>query len=127
MLGDPGCEMRMTLKAELQAIADAYVAAYRVGDAAGCAADFTEDGVLYSAFAPPAIGRAAIAELHVAWTVGGEGKTLTIVDASGSGDVAFARADFAEGRETSEGHALWACIRAPGGPWRIRFCSLTTA
>lgn len=117
----------MTLTEELQAMCDAYVVAYRVGDTAGCAAGFTEDGILYSAFAPPAIGRAAIAALHAEWTVGGEGKTLTIVDANGSGDIAFARADFAEGRETSEGHALWACIREPGGPWRIRFCSLTAA
>lgn len=117
----------MTLKDELQAMGDSYVAAYRVGDTARCAAVFTEDGVLYSAIAPPAIGRAAIAALHAEWTVGGEGKTLTVVDASGSGDVAFARAVFAEERETSEGHAVWACTRVPGGPWRVRFCSLTSA
>lgn len=117
----------MTLRQDLQAMADAYVAAYRVGDAAGCTAVFTEDAVLYSAFAPPALGQAAIAALHAEWTVGGEEKTLTVVDADGSGDVAFARADFAEGRGTSEGHALWACVRVPGGPWRVRFCSLTAA
>ena len=117
----------MTLKDELQAMGDAYVAAYRVDDPAGCAAVFSEDGILFSAFAPPAIGCAAIAALHAEWTVGGENKTLTVVDASGSGDVAFARVDFAEGRGTSEGHALWACVRATGGPWRARFCSLTAA
>ena len=120
-------ERYITLLEELQAMGDDYAAAYRNGDAAGCAAVFTDDGVLYSAFAPPAMGRAAIAALHVEWTVAGEGKTLTVVDANGSGDVAFARADFAEGRGPSEGHALWACTRAPGGPWRIRFCSLTAA
>ncbi len=117
----------MTLLKDLQAISDAYVAAYRAGDTAGCAAVFTEDGILYSAFAPPAIGRAAIATLHKEWTVGSAGKTLTVVDANGSGDIAFARANFAEEHQTSEGHALWACIRVPGGPWRIRFCSLTAA
>lgn len=117
----------MTIKGELQAMSDDYVAAYRAGDAAGCAAVFTDDGILYSAFAPPAFGRAAIATLHAEWTIGGEGKILTVVDASGSGDVAFARADFAEGRGTSEGHSLFACVRAPGGPWRVRFCSLTAA
>lgn len=117
----------MTFRDELQAMGDTYGAAYRVGDTAGCAAVFTEDGILYSAFTPPAIGRTAIATLHEDWTKGGEGKTLTVVDASGSGDVAFARADFAEGRGTSEGHALWACVRATGGPWRVPFCSLTAA
>lgn len=117
----------MTLQEELQALSDAYVAAYRIGDAAGCAAAFTEDGVLYSALASPAIGRAAIAALHDDWTVGGDGKTLTVVEAVGSGDVAWARADFAEGRETAEGHALWACVRAAGGRWQIKVCSLTAA
>jgi ketosteroid isomerase-like protein len=117
----------MTLRDELQAMGDAYVTAYRSGDTAGCAAVFTPDGVLYSAFAPPAIGRPAIAALHGLWTEGGEGKTLTVVEAAGSGDIAWARADFAEKGETTEGHALWACIRLPGGPWQVRICSLTAA
>jgi ketosteroid isomerase-like protein len=117
----------MALIDELQAMGDDYVSAYRTGDLAGCAAVFTMDAILYSAFAPPAVGHAAIAALHEIWTKGGEGKTLTVADAGGSGDIAWARADFAEGRETTEGHALWACVRVPGGPWRIRICSLTAA
>lgn len=117
----------MALRDELQAMSDAYVVAYRKGDTAGCAAVFTPDGILYSAFAEPAIGRPAIAALHEGWTEGGEGKTLTIVEAAGSGDIAWARAAFAERRDTAEGHALWACVRDPGGPWRIKVCSLTAA
>jgi ketosteroid isomerase-like protein len=117
----------MMLRDELQAMGDAYVTAYRSGDTVGCAAVFTPDGVLYSAFAPPAIGRPAIAALHELWTDGGAGKTLTVVEAAGSGDIAWARADFAEKGETTEGHALWACVRDPGGPWQVRVCSLTAA
>jgi hypothetical protein len=37
----------MALKSELQAMSDAYVAAYRVADAAGFAAVFTDDALLY--------------------------------------------------------------------------------
>jgi len=117
----------MPLKDELQALSDIYVAAYRKGDASGCAAVFTPDGILYSAFAPVAVGRAAIAQLHVAWTADGMDKTLTVVEAEGVGDVAWARASFAEGNATAEGHALWACIRVPGGPWQIKVCSLSAA
>ncbi len=117
----------MTVRDELQALGEAYVAAYRGGDCPGCAAVFTPDAILYSAFAEVAVGREAIAALHAVWTVGGHGKTLRVVDAAGSGDLAWARADFAERGATVEGHALWACIRAPGGPWQIRVCSLTPA
>ena len=117
----------MALRDELQAMSDIYVAAYRAKDTAGCAAVFTEDAILYSAFAPAAVGREAIAALHADWTAHGDGKTLTVVDAASSGDVAWARADFAEGRATAEGHALWACVRLPGGLWQIRVCSLTAA
>ncbi len=117
----------MTLQHELQSLCDAYVAAYRAGDAAGCAAVFTEDGAMFSAFAPPARGRAAIAAQHAEWTVGGEGKTLTVVQAAGSGDVAWFLAEFAEEHETGEGISLCACTRVPGGSWRIKVCSLTAA
>ena len=117
----------MTLRDDLQAMSDAYVAAYRAGDATGCAAVFTPDAILYSAFAPPAIGREAIAALHEVWTDGGDAKTLTVVEAAGSAGTAWARADFAERGATTEGHALWACVRVPGGPWQIKACSLTAA
>jgi ketosteroid isomerase-like protein len=94
----------MTIWQELQNLCDDYAAAYRAGDAAGCAAFFTEDAVLHSVFAPPARGRAAITALHEVWTVDGGGKTLTVVQAAGSGNVAWFAADFAEGHETGEGH-----------------------
>jgi uncharacterized protein (TIGR02246 family) len=117
----------LSLRDDLQALCDTYVAAYRQGDAAGCAAVFTADGVMFSAFAAPARGRAAIAAQHADWTAGGEGKTLTVVDCAGSGDVAWFLATFAEGHETGEGISLNACSREPGGPWRISVCSLTAA
>ncbi|MFN0115662.1 MAG: YybH family protein [Paracoccaceae bacterium] len=117
----------MAIQAELQALCDAYVAAYRAGDTAGCAAVFAEDGAMFSAFAPPAIGRAAIAATHAGWVTGGEGKTLTVRRAAGSGDMAWFLADFAEGEGKGEGISLCVCGRVPGGPWRIAVSSLTGA
>ena len=117
----------MTHREELQALSDANVQAYRSRDSAGCAAVLTTDAILYPAYAPPAVGQAGIAAQHDIWTETGERKTLTVTEAAGSGDIAWARADFAERGETIEGHALWACVRDPGGPWRIRACSLTAA
>jgi uncharacterized protein (TIGR02246 family) len=117
----------MDLTDEMQALCDAYVAAYRRGDAAGCAAVFAEDGAIYSAFAPPARGRASIAELHRRWTEGGEDKTLTVVQAGGAGDVAWFVAGFAEGKASGEGHSLCVCNRDADAQWQIRVCSLTAA
>lgn len=117
----------MTLKDELQQVCNAYVAAYRAGDARGCAAIFTETGVMHSAFAPPAMGRAAIAATHRDWVQDGAGKTLTVLDAGGSGDVAWFLAEFAEGEATGKGITLAVCDRQPGGTWQIRVCSLTAA
>lgn len=117
----------MTPITALQDLCDAYVVAYRAGDARACAAVFTEDALLFSADAPPAEGRAAIAALHEIWTQGGENKTLTVVDAAGAGEVAWGRAVFAEGAETGEGNSLFACVRSADGPWRIKVCSITAA
>ncbi|MDZ4096825.1 MAG: nuclear transport factor 2 family protein [Paracoccaceae bacterium] len=117
----------MAIKDEMQAVCDAYVSAYRAGDAPGCAASFAEDGMMYSVFAPPAVGRAAIAATHRDWVVDGAGKTLTVTDAGGAGDVAWFLASFAEGEETGEGFSLAVCERKPGGTWLIRACSLTAA
>jgi ketosteroid isomerase-like protein len=117
----------MALEDELQAMCDRYVASYRIGDAAGCAAVFAEDGIMHSAFAPPAIGRAAIAEQHIGWTEDGAGKTLTVRKAAGSGDVAWFLADFSGGNATDEGHSLCVCSRNPDGSWLIQACSLTSA
>ncbi|WP_245318119.1 MULTISPECIES: nuclear transport factor 2 family protein [unclassified Mesorhizobium] len=58
----------MSIRDELQELWDIYVAAYRAGDAAGCAAVFTSDAELHSPYAPPARGRAAIEALHGVWT-----------------------------------------------------------
>ncbi len=117
----------MPLKEELQTMCDSYFAAYRAGDAAGCAAVFTENGILVSAYAPPARGRAAIADLHREWTVEGEGKTMTVVDCAGSPEAAWFLAEFAEGQEAGAGLSLCGCVRQSGGPWQIKTCSVTGA
>ncbi len=117
----------MALRKELQGLCNAYVAAYRAGDATGCAASFTENAVMQSIFAPPALGRSAIAATHRDWVRDGADKTLTVLDAGGSGDVAWFLAEFAEGEATGVGITLAVCERRPGGPWQIRACSLTAA
>ena len=58
----------MSIRDELQGLWDIYVAAYRAGNAAGCASIFTDDAEVHSPCAPPARGRAAIEALHGIWT-----------------------------------------------------------
>jgi ketosteroid isomerase-like protein len=86
---------------------------------------FTPDGELYSPYAPPARGRAAIEALHRIWTLdGGSGKRLTIVHAGSSGDLAWCLASFSEGQVTGDGTSLNIFERQADGSWHIRMCSL---
>jgi ketosteroid isomerase-like protein len=104
------------------------VAAYRAGDAAGCAALWTEDGALFSPFAPPARGRAAIEALHSDWTADGVGsdKRLEVLDAGAEGNLGWCMVAFSEGSATDSGTSLNVLERQPGGDWLIRICSLNS-
>lgn len=117
----------MPIRDEMQALLDRMVVAYRAGDAAGCAALWTEDGAIHSPFAPPALGRAAIEALHRDWTSGGAGanKRLEVLDAGSEGDLAWFLAAFSEG-STESGTSLCIVERQPDGGWLIRVCSLNS-
>lgn len=114
----------MSLRDELQDVWDAYLAAYRKGDADGCAAAFSPDALLTSPYAPSVRGRDAIAAVHEDWTSqGGESKQLEMVDYGGAGDLAWCLAKFSEGNETGTGLSLNVMVRLDGR-WYIRMCSL---
>ena len=114
-----------TLQQELQSVWDRYVAAYKAGDAAGCAAVFTPDAAVYSPYGPPAIGRAAIAAQHSEWVkLGGDGKTLIIEGAGSSGDLAWCLLRYSEGEVAGNGTNLTVFERQAGGNWLARISSL---
>lgn len=118
----------MSIHGELQGLWDIYVAAYRAGDAAGCAAVFTPDAELHSPYAPPARGRAAIEALHGIWTQHATpDKTLTVTEAGGSGDLAWSLSAYSEGEATGNGTSLSVFQRQAGGGWLIRMCSLNSS
>ena len=113
----------MSICEQLQKVYDAYAAAYRANDAAGCAAVFTDDGEVFSPYAPPARGRAAIEALHVEWvSEGGDGKDLQVIEAGGSGDLAWCLTAYSDLQET--GTSLNVFQLQPDGRWLIRICSL---
>ncbi|TPK61594.1 DUF4440 domain-containing protein [Mesorhizobium sp. B2-4-19] len=118
----------MSIRDELQELWEIYVAAYRAGDAAGCAAVFTSDAELHSPYAPPARGRAAIEALHGVWTqYATPDKTLAILEAGASGQLAWSLAAYSEGEATGNGTSLSVFERqAAGGRWLIRMCSLNS-
>ncbi|MER9599685.1 nuclear transport factor 2 family protein [Mesorhizobium sp. M0244] len=117
----------MSIHDELQNFWETYAAAYRVGDATACAAMFALDGELYSPYAPPACGRAAIEALHRIWTEGaGTDKRLTVLKAGSSGDLAWCLAAYSEGQATGDGTSLDVFERRADGKWLIRMCSLNS-
>ena len=115
----------MPVRDELQTLWDAYTAAYRAGDAAGCAAVFVPDGAVYSPYSPPAHGRPAIEVLHREWTqVAGGEKQLTVLDAGSSGALAWSLTAYSEGDPAEDGTSLSVLERQADGGWLIRLCSL---
>lgn len=118
----------MSISDELQELWDIYVAAYRAGDAAGCASIFTDNAEMHSPYAPPARGRAAIEALHGVWTQHATpDKTLAVIEAGGSGDLAWSLAAYSEGEATGKGTSLSVFEHQAGGGWLIRMCSLNSS
>ena len=110
---------------ECQRLFDLYVASYRSGDAAGCAAIFSPDAEMYSPFGPPAIGRDAIAAQHRDWVAeGADTKKLDVVSSGQSGALGGCVATFSEG-QTGAGNTLAVLARNAAGDWEIIRCSLT--
>ncbi|SPH16991.1 hypothetical protein DEA8626_00505 [Defluviimonas aquaemixtae] len=117
----------MPIRDEFQRLLDRMVAAYRAGDAAGCADCFTEDATIFSPYAPAASGRAAIDALHRDWTGdGGDTKTLRVIDADASGDLGWCLAAYSEGDKNADGTSLNILARSSDGRWLIRYCSLNS-
>jgi len=112
----------MSIREQLQSVYDAYATAYRNKDPAGCAAVFTRDGEVFSPYAPPARGRAAIEILHSEWVDIGDNKELRILDAGFSGDLAWCLTAYSDTMEA--GTSLNVFQRQTDGGWLIRACSL---
>ena len=116
----------MTLASEIGGLLQQMATVYSKGDAAGCAALFTENAELHSPYAPPARGRAAIEALHVEWTAdgGGEGKSFDLLNCGQSGPLAWALCRFSEGDATGDGTSLMVLEREADARWLIRMCCL---
>lgn len=114
----------MLSKEEMQGFLDRMATAYSKGDACGCAAMFAPDAQLHSSFGPPAIGRAAIEELHREWTAEPSKKRFSILDNGSADQLAWCLCRFSEGNETGDGSSLIVLERNPTGNWLIRSCCL---
>ena len=124
----------MTILKEMEQLVAALLRAYQAKDAAACAALYSEDGAVYSPYAPPAMGRAAIQKLHQDWLDEGDtNKRLEILEAGGDSDIAYVLLAYAGdtpqedgGVITESGTSLNLCQRQPDGSWRIHISSLTS-
>jgi uncharacterized protein (TIGR02246 family) len=118
--------MKPSFEVEAQALMDRMAAAYRAGDAVGCAALFTADATLFSPYAVATHGRDAIEALHRDWTAPANSKQLTVIEAGRSGDLGWCLAAFSEGDVTGNGTSLCTLVCQPDGSWLIRLCSLNS-
>ena len=124
----------MTLLKEMEQLVAALLRASQAKDAGACAALYSEDGAVYSPYAPPAMGSAAIQELHQDWLDEGEtNKRLDILEAGGDSDIAYVLVAYAGdtpqedgGVITDSGTSLNLCQRQPDDSWRIHISSLTS-
>ena len=112
---------------ELQAFFDNYTAAYQAADASASTNMFLAKGELHSPYAPPAVGRQAVQELHREWVAELSGrKSMIVVTAESSGDLAWCLATFSEGQVTGNGTSLCVFERR-SGQWLFRICSLNSS
>ena len=110
----------LATKDEMQALLQTYLEAYRKKDAAGCAACYALNAVVYSSYASPVQGRAAIEDLHRDWvSEGGGDKTLDILRAGTDRDSSWCVARFSEPDPPSEGFSLNIFERDENGTWLI--------
>ncbi len=127
MTTNPTSETSLHLRGELQVVLDTMARVYAQQDAAACAALFTEGASLYSPYAPPTHGRAALEALHRIWTAEPSAKRFEILDFGGGGDLAWVLAQYSEGTVTGGGTTLAVFERGPEKGWLVRVCSLNTS
>ena len=114
----------MLSEPEIQDLLNRMAAAYSARDAHACARMFTADAQLHSPFAPPAVGLAALTELHLEWTAESSAKSFTILDWGSADRLAWCLARFSEGALTGDGTSLIILERQADGQWLIRSCCL---
>lgn len=104
---------------EMRALLKNYLEAYRKKDAAGCAACFASNAVLYSSYAAPVEGRDAIEDVHRDWvSEGGADKTLDILRAGSDRESSWCFARFSEGDRPNKGFSLTPISRASCRNWQ---------
>jgi uncharacterized protein (TIGR02246 family) len=110
------------LRAQIGKMSQAWQTAYNKGDAAALAALYTQDAKVMAPGAEPAAGRAAIQSLFAADIAKGAKNTLTLADATGSGDYAVETGSWvakgADGKHLDHGSYMTFYKKADGG-WRI--------
>lgn len=122
----------MTARELFQPVLDRYLQAYIAHDSAGCAAEFTPDGQIFSPYGPPATGTAALKAAHDCWFEEGEfNKSMTILEARAEGGVGFCSLLYAANVTAPDGQVLRIVgtglstfLRQTDGSWKIRHTSL---
>lgn len=124
----------MTIRAEMQALMDLWVARFESRDLDGAVALYSDDAVIHSPFGPHAVGRNAVRATFADWMAAGEvNKRVTVEEAGGEGAQAwFLASDAGDyptpegGFENDTGVSLNVAQRDERGQWLLRATSLNS-
>jgi len=120
----------MDMKQILEDFDAAYNEAFNRGDAAGCAAFFTDDVILIAPDQPIIRGREAFEELYRSRIANSTGGTHTneLVDYGVEGDMAYQIGSFAveDVTPSEQGKFVNVLKRQPDGSWKVAVSIFTT-
>lgn len=114
----------MDMKKRLEEFDDAYNAAFNAGDAAACAAFFTEDVMLLPPGEPMTCGRAAFEETYRSRIKENTGGTHTneLIDYGVAGDMAYQVGAYAieDSDPPEKGKFVNILMRQADGSWKVK-------
>lgn len=114
----------MDMKKRLEEFDDAYNAAFNAGDAAACAAFFTEDVMLLPPGEPMTRGRAAFEETYRSRIKENTGGTHTneLIDYGVAGDMAYQVGAYAieDSDPPEKGKFVNILMRQADGSWKVK-------
>jgi len=121
----------MSFRDEMEAMMSTYVVAYKIHDAAKCAAIYAEGATILSPFGPPITGRNAIQAEHQTWfEIPENNKRIDVIHCAATGNIGYCLLAYSadvtdpDGTERQEAGTNLCAMERQSGLWQIRYSSM---